>query len=76
MEETISLQEIFQTLRKRILLIFSITFLAASFSGVLSYFYITPIYETSTQLLINQESTEQMYGGLKCYIAIKIKLTQ
>lgn len=62
MEETISLQEIFQTLRKRIFLIFSITFLAASLSGVLSYFYITPIYETSAQLLINQESTEQMVG--------------
>jgi capsular polysaccharide biosynthesis protein len=62
MEETISLQEIFQTLRKRILLIFSITFLAALLSGVFSYFFITPIYETSTQLLINQESTEQLYG--------------
>ena len=62
MEETISLQEIFKTLRKRIFLIFSITFLAAVFSGVISYYYITPIYETSTQLLINQESSEQMYG--------------
>ena len=62
MEETISLQEIFQTLRKRIFLIFSFTVLAASLSGVISYFYITPIYESSTQLLINQESPEQMYG--------------
>lgn len=62
MEETISLQEIFQTLRKRFFLIFTITFLAAALSGVLSYYYITPIYETSTQLLINQESSEQIYG--------------
>lgn len=62
MEESISLQEIFHTLRKRILLIFTFTFLATILSGVLSYFYITPIYETSTQLLINQESSEQMYG--------------
>lgn len=62
MEETISLQELVQTLRKKFLLIFSITFLVTSLSGVISYFYITPIYETSTQLLINQESTEQMYG--------------
>ncbi len=62
MEETISIQEIFQTLRKRLFLIFSITFLVASLSGVISYYYITPIYESSTQLLINQESPEQMYG--------------
>jgi capsular polysaccharide biosynthesis protein len=62
MEETISLQEIFQTIRKRILLIFSITVLAAVSSGVISYYYITPIYESSTQLLINQESTEQLSG--------------
>lgn len=60
MEESISLQEIFQTLRKRILLIFTITFLAALLSGIVSYYYITPVYETSTQLLINQEPTEQL----------------
>lgn len=62
MEETISLQAIFQTLRKRILLIFSITVLAAVLSGVISSYYLTPIYESSTQLLINQESTEQLSG--------------
>jgi len=62
MEETISLQEIFRTLRKRILLIFTITLFAALLSGIVSYYYITPVYETSTQLLINQESSEQMYG--------------
>lgn len=62
MEDTISLQELFQTIRKRILLIFSITVLAAVLSGVISYYYITPIYESTTQLLINQESTETLSG--------------
>lgn len=61
MEEAISLQEIFQTIRKRILLIFSITVLAVVLSAVISYYYITPIYEASTQLLINKERTDQLY---------------
>lgn len=59
-EETISLKGIFQTLRKRILLIFTITIFVALLSGFISFYYITPIYETSTQLLINQEPTEQL----------------
>ena len=62
MEETISLQEIFQIIRKRILLIFSITFLIAIISGVISYYYLTPIYESSTQLLISQDSNEKLSG--------------
>lgn len=60
MEETISLQEFFQTLRKRMLLIFSITLLVTALSGVISFYFLTPIYESSTQLLINQEDTNQM----------------
>lgn len=62
MEETISLQEIFHLIRKKILLIFSITLLIAIISGVISYYYLTPIYESSTQLLISQDSSEQLSG--------------
>ncbi|WP_075618336.1 YveK family protein [Paenisporosarcina indica] len=58
MEETISLQEIFQTLKKRIVLILSLTVLATLIAGVVSYFYITPIYQASTQLLVNQEKSK------------------
>ena len=57
MEETISLQELFQTLKKRIVLILSLTILATLIAGVISFFFITPIYQTSTQLLINQEKS-------------------
>lgn len=62
MENTFSLQEIFQIIRKKILLIFSITFLTAVISGVISYYYLTPIYESSTQLLISQDSNEPLSG--------------
>ncbi|WP_413305692.1 Wzz/FepE/Etk N-terminal domain-containing protein [Bacillus sp. 1P10SD] len=59
MEETISLKELLQTLRKRLSLILSITFIAVLISGVISYFFLTPIYQASTQLLVNQSKNEQ-----------------
>lgn len=58
MEETISLQELFHTIKKRIVLILSLTILATVISGVVSYFYMTPIYQASTQLLVNKENSE------------------
>ncbi|QCJ44771.1 capsular biosynthesis protein [Bacillus sp. S3] len=59
MEETISLKELLQTLRKRVRLILSLTFIAVLISGVVSYFFLTPIYQASTQLLVNQSKNEQ-----------------
>lgn len=54
MEETISLKELMQTLRKRLALIIIITITAALVSGIVSYYYLTPTYQASTLLLINQ----------------------
>ncbi|MDQ0219253.1 capsular biosynthesis protein [Peribacillus cavernae] len=59
MEETISLKELFGTLRKRLSLIVIITLLAVLVSGIISYFFLTPIYQTSTQILVNQSKNEQ-----------------
>lgn len=58
MEETISLQELFTTLKKRLGLIALLTILAVIIAGVISYTFLTPIYETSTQILVNQEKQE------------------
>lgn len=58
MEETISLQELFTTLKKRFGLIVILTILAVAIAGVISYTLLTPIYQTSTQILVNQEQTE------------------
>ncbi|RNF39635.1 YveK family protein [Planococcus salinus] len=58
MEETISLQELFATLKKRLGLIVLLTVLAVIIAGVISYQFMTPVYETSTQILVNQEQTE------------------
>ncbi|MFZ3588959.1 YveK family protein [Bacillus sp. DJP31] len=59
MEETISLKELFQTLRKRLGLIMILTLVATMTSGVVSYFFLTPVYQASTQILVNQTKTDQ-----------------
>ncbi|KIY20682.1 YveK family protein [Mesobacillus subterraneus] len=59
MEETISLKELLETLRKRILLILAITFTAVTVSGIVSFFFLTPIYQASTQILINKSNMDQ-----------------
>lgn len=54
MEETISLKEIFETLKERFQLIVFVTLFAVLITGVFTYFFITPVYQASTQILINQ----------------------
>jgi len=58
MEETISLQDLFKTLRKRMLLIVISTVVAVTISGVVSFLLLTPIYQSSTQILVNQTKQE------------------
>ena len=58
MEDTISLFDIFNTLKKRWKLIVLITLAAALISGTISYFVLTPTYQSSTQILVNQKNTE------------------
>ena len=53
-EETISLRELFATIRKRMSLILIITVLATVVSGVVSYTMLKPVYQASTQILVSQ----------------------
>ncbi|MGD6942429.1 YveK family protein [Cytobacillus gottheilii] len=62
MEETISLKELFQTLKKRMALIIIITLVAVMASGAVSYFVLTPVYQSSTQILVNQTAEEGQYS--------------
>lgn len=59
MEETISLKELMQTLRKRLNLILVVTLIAVLISGIISFFFLTPIYQASTQILVNQTKNDQ-----------------
>jgi capsular polysaccharide biosynthesis protein len=58
MEETISINDIFKTLKKRWKLIMLLTLIAALISGSISYFLLTPVYQSSTQILVNQKQSE------------------
>lgn len=60
MEETISLRELYDTLKKRLSLIIAITVLATAISGVISYFVIKPVYQASTQILVSQAAAGQL----------------
>lgn len=58
MEERVGLVELFAIIKKRWKLIFLITLLAALISGAVSYFFLKPVYQASTQILVNQKNTE------------------
>ncbi|MGG3689486.1 YveK family protein [Caldifermentibacillus hisashii] len=62
MEETISLKELFETLRKRLSLILLLTFTAAVVTAIFSFFVITPIYQVSTQILVNRSTVGENYN--------------
>lgn len=58
MEETISLQDIFSAIRKRIGLIAMVTVLSILIIGIISYFVLSPVYEGTTEILVNQSPAE------------------
>ena len=59
-EQVISIEEIFEALKKRWKIIALITILATVIAGVFSFFIIDPVYEASTKLFVGKEenSTE------------------
>ncbi|WP_033578294.1 YveK family protein [Priestia aryabhattai] len=65
MEETISLRELFAVLRKRLWLIVLITIIAATVSVVISFFVLTPVYESKTQILVNQAKNDQQLYNMQ-----------
>jgi len=59
MEETISLKEIFEVIKKRFMMIVAFVLGAALIAAVLSYFVMTPKYESSSQFIVNQGEQSQ-----------------
>ncbi|WP_207751664.1 YveK family protein, partial [Clostridium saudiense] len=83
--QVISISEIFEALKKRWILIVSITLVATLISGILSFFVIKPIYETSTKVFIGKEESNlegynsndiQMYQKLLQTYAETIKTNE
>lgn len=55
MEDKINLYEIVKILKKRLLLITLSFLITVAITGVISYFFMTPKYDASTQILINHK---------------------
>ncbi|HRL52478.1 MAG TPA: Wzz/FepE/Etk N-terminal domain-containing protein, partial [Enterococcus aquimarinus] len=53
MEETISLKEIFDLLRKRMTTILISTFIGLALAGGFTFFFITPQYSSRAQLIVS-----------------------
>lgn len=58
-EQVISLSEIFEALKKRWIMILAITLVATLISGVISFFVIDPVYETSTKVFVGKEESDE-----------------
>lgn len=66
MEETISLQDIFKVLKKHFKLIALGTIIAGLASAIISFFVLTPVYQATTQVLVNQkmDKTQQQMSTM------------
>ncbi|KAF1678010.1 YveK family protein [Bacillus mexicanus] len=65
MGESTSLKEVVSILTKRLLLIMSVTAAVTAAGGLISFFALTPIYENSTQILVNQLKNERKEVQIK-----------
>ena len=84
-EQVIMISEIFEALKKRWILIVSITLVATLISGILSFFVIKPTYEASTKVFVGKEESSlegyntndiQMYQKLLQTYAETIKTNE
>jgi len=72
MIETISLREIYGILKNKIRLILAITIAIMMITALISYYFITPIYQTSTQLLISQKQSEMIIDSQSIDIDLQL----
>mgnify|MGYP006396386647 CR=1 FL=1 len=73
MKETISIKEIMDVIKKRAKMIVSFTLIMALLGGIISYFFLTPIYEASTQILVNKgESENSVYSSTDIMVDLQL----
>lgn len=60
----LDLKDIFKILRKRMWLTIAVVFIASAGAGLFSKFYIDPVYEASTKLIVNQSQDAQLVPSL------------
>lgn len=60
MKEKISLEEIFRSLKKKMMMIIVFGLIGVSLSGLFTFFIQTPVYESSSRIVVNQtQNTNQ-----------------
>jgi len=59
-EYEIDVREIFGMLKKRWLMIFSVTAVAVISAGIISFFVLMPVYESSSTLLVSYKQNQEM----------------
>ena len=59
MEETIDLREYFGIIKKRFWIIALLTVIAAVVSGIISFFVLQPVYQTTTTLIVDTNANEE-----------------
>lgn len=57
MEETIDLKEYFQIVKKRVWIIVLITSVAIIVSAIISFFVLSPVYQSNTTLIVNSDKS-------------------
>ena len=77
MEETIDLREYFAIIKKRFWIIAIITIVAMVVSGVISFFMLSPVYESKSTLIVNTEKSQetQMITGDQFTVTQKLAVT-
>ena len=77
MEETIDLREYFQIIKKRAWIIILITVIAMITSGIISFFVLSPVYESNTTLIVNadQNKESEVLTGDQLNVTQKLTLT-
>ena len=61
-EEVISLEEIFAAIKRSWKLITAITLLTTIISGVVSVYFLKPVYETNAKLFVGKEAGSEDYN--------------
>jgi capsular polysaccharide biosynthesis protein len=59
MEDKLSLKEVFKVIRKGLWLIISLTIGAGIIAAIISFFILKPVYQNSSQFLVNQNNRER-----------------
>ena len=72
-EYEIDLRDIFNVLKKRWLIIFSITTTSVIIAGIISFFILSPVYESSSTLLVSYKQNQESIRScqVKCVTYVK-----